>query len=55
MSNRANLLILEDEPFIMLDLEFAAQDLGCKVQAAGPSLDGPTLRCLMRREPIRFC
>lgn len=28
------LLLLDDEPLILMDLEFAAEDLGCKVFAA---------------------
>ena len=29
-----NILLLEDEPLILLDLEFAAEDLGCQVYSA---------------------
>lgn len=29
-----SLLILEDEPLILMDLEFAAQDRGCRVHSA---------------------
>ncbi len=34
MTNRKTLFILEDEPLILMDLEFAAEDAGCKVLTA---------------------
>ncbi|MEW9856160.1 response regulator [Novosphingobium sp. M1R2S20] len=42
-----NILMLEDEPLILMDLEFAAEDLGCQalcassVRDAMAILDGP--------------
>lgn len=37
MTGTFTLLLLEDEPLIMLDLEYAAQDRGCAVLSAATS------------------
>ena len=34
MTGTCSLLLLEDEPLILMDLEFAAEDLGCKAFCA---------------------
>lgn len=34
MSEKYSILLLEDEPLILMDLEYAAQDRGCRVLAA---------------------
>ncbi len=34
MNNSQTLLLLEDEPLILMDLEFAAEDCGCNVLCA---------------------
>lgn len=42
MSEPCTILLLEDEPLILMDLEFAAEDLGCEVLCAidvGQALD----------------
>lgn len=43
MTKRCRILLLEDEPLILMDLELATQDRGCEVHCAGTCDEALTL------------